>query len=250
MKNISRQLVKIEVNFKGELMKNRFVLAFILLCITSVGWAETETSVTTAPEESYDNTPVAVATSDHSLSRKMDPKWAVILDVGAIFPMTSNFPNAYNGYGDLGAGVGYQFTDSFSLWLNLEGASFTSKNNALTGGYGFFFGDIALWARLDFGGRDVLHPYLFAGPGLAINEYDITSVVSGFNASTSIWETDFLWEAGLGLEFPLREKNVQIFAQSKFVYDYIGGNFGSFGGVDSPMKFIPVQIGVKVTPFL
>src|SRR5579859_1249396 len=80
-----------------------------------------------APTEAYVPGHAPPKKSDHS-------GWKSLFDFGVGVPLSAQFPNAYNMGFNVEIGEGYQFTDLFSGWVNVDIASFGSRNDALTGG--------------------------------------------------------------------------------------------------------------------
>ena len=230
-------------------MKKIFGLGFFLFLLTVAGHAASDNAAVTSSVDNIATGSTGVATPNLSLYRNIDPKWEFIVGVGQAVPLTSNLESNYNQGVDFGLGVGYQAAKPFSIWMNLDGAPFTAKTSATVNGNGFLLGDLSLWARWDLGNPDDFHPYFFAGPGIAINEYYNYYTLNGLSAQTNIYEGDLLLEAGLGFELTLENKKLALFIQSKFVYDNTSANFANYGGTDNPMEFITIQAGLKLKNF-
>jgi len=139
-------------------------------------------------------------------------------------------------------------TEQFSIWLDLNLDLYSSKNDGLTGGNNYTLINAALWGRYRILETD-LSPYLFAGPGLAYNEYRSNVAfqydpTTGYgNIPVNASEVGFLAEGGLGIDLRLGG-GLDSYLQGKLTYSFITPHFAGFGYTDSPIVVVPLELGI------
>ncbi len=180
-------------------------------------------------------------------SKKKSP-WLSMTGVGIGIPLSPRLASAYTNAFNLNLGTGIRLSTQWTFWLDLSLALYGSKNDPLTGGNNLNLINAALWARYRLLDSD-LSPYLFGGPGLAYNENrsnntEIYDPSTG-NGSVPInaYEVDLLAEGGAGLDLKIGE-GASVFLQARVAYDFTSGHFAGFAYTDSPIKVMPIEIGM------
>ena len=168
--------------------------------------------------------------------------WELMFGSGMAIPNSNNFFQNYNSAFDFNYGIGYKLSNVLTILMEVDNAGFFPKNNTMGGSFNFGISNVGFLGKIRFSSRGI-RPYVFAGPGIAFNSYNLNFTYQGLNASASKSEDDFLMEAGLGLEVPLI-KGIYIFLQGKMSYVFMTNNYSNFGSVDNLTGVIPVQAGV------
>jgi hypothetical protein len=171
--------------------------------------------------------------------------------LGGAFPLSYNLAHSYHDASSFSLGFGYQFFPTFSLLLNVDGSFFNSSNDARTnGGFQLQEATVELLAKLRFASKGV-RPYIFGGPALSFSEFQYTFSnsssfdglsVSNYGNTTLSDNGHFSLVGGLGLEVPLGK--IHLYVQSEVIDDFVGSNVASFGTLDQPMVFVPIEAGV------
>lgn len=168
--------------------------------------------------------------------------------MGVGIPLSPRLASAYTNAFNLNLGAGVRASSRWTFWLDLSLALYGSRNDQLTGGNNLNLINAALWARWRILDSD-LSPYLLAGPGLAYNEnrsnnteiYDPTTG-NGY-VPINRYEVGFLAEGGAGLDLRIGE-GASVFLQARMAYDFTSSSFAIFAYTDSPIKVMPIEIGM------
>jgi hypothetical protein len=156
-------------------------------------------------------------------------------------PFLSGSPQLNRGYSGYNGttGLGYEFSDSFSLSLDFNGAGYKSKNAAATGISLFNDDNLMLLGKYRFLTGN-FRPYLLGGAGLGFTDY---YTVADLSSGNSTGETDLAVEAGVGTEYQLAG-DMFLFVQGCFIDDFVSAHFAQGAFVDSPTTYAPLQFGI------
>lgn len=114
--------------------------------------------------------PQTAGSVPEALKSKKPSRWMSLTALGVGVPLSRNIQTAYSSGFNADLGSGYKVSDNFSIWLDIDLDLFGSKNDSLTQSNNFTLIEAALWARCRILDGD-FSPYVFAGPGIAYNEY-------------------------------------------------------------------------------
>lgn len=163
-------------------------------------------------------------------------RWIESIDGGFIFPLSS----AASGQYDRGVGgdilIGYRFDPAFSLSADIGYYDCDQRLTGASTGEWLYVPILAV-ARWTFG-SDWVRPYVLAGAGIAINNYNLTQGVWGHVANR---ETDLLLAPGAGVLF-IVAPGTAFYLQTR-----LDLNFTTPGGpwTDNPSIFLPIKGGLS-----
>lgn len=192
--------------------------------------------------------PQTAGSVPEALKSKKPSRWMSLTALGVGVPLSRNIQTAYSSGFNADLGSGYKVSDNFSIWLDIDLDLFGSKNDSLTQSNNFTLIEAALWARCRILDGD-FSPYVFAGPGIAYNEYrsDQGPIVNYQYQYSYVpvnsYEFDFLAEGGIGIEMRLAP-GLSGFLQGRLTYDFTSMPFAAYGSTDSPLTVMPFELGI------
>lgn len=166
------------------------------------------------------------------------------IGIGGAMPTSNNLSQLYHPGFSINVAAGYKLSRAFSLMLALDGQIFDSANDALTnGGYEFSELNVGILAKLRFSTGPV-RPFLFAGPGVAENDFNQDTINGNFQTHNSYRGSgSVLAEGGAGVEIQLSRK-MFLYAQSSMTFDFTNSDVTSFVNLDNTTHFVPIQVGL------
>jgi hypothetical protein len=115
--------------------------------------------------------------------------------------------------------VGYRFPNNLELSIESGYDAYSGRTDSFNSTWNV----VPLVFKIQYGfGNSIIQPYLFLGAGIAFNVK--TASPDGSLIDTS--ESDFLDEAGFGLDFVL-DQTSSFFVQSKLETDYTSAHYAS-----------------------
>jgi hypothetical protein len=171
--------------------------------------------------------------------------WELQLGFGPFLPSAgSSLSKNYGSPSGGNFGFGVKATDFFSVLLVFDGCSYNATAGAPPNGSASFNnGNLELVGKLRLATK-VFRPYLYAGPGLGFNNYNLQFNYNGLPSSSNYDETDFMAEGGAGMEIQLIP-GINFFVQGGVVYNLTSRNFNNYG-VDSPLVTYPILGGISL----
>jgi opacity protein-like surface antigen len=165
------------------------------------------------------------------------------IGLGPAFPLSPTLTQEFKTGFWVNLGYGYKLSNLVALNLDLEGGTLDSNNDSLTrDGYGFSPGIIALTAKVRFAPKG-LRPYLFAGPGLALESYSGTYSNGNFTQTSTYSDAGFGIVGGAGLELQV-EKVIYLYLQAEAFWSTTPSDVNGFIPMDNPFNILPIQFGV------
>jgi hypothetical protein len=166
------------------------------------------------------------------------------LGLGAGIPLSPSLGHEFQTGLWVDLAYSYKMSDYVALSLDLEGGQQPSNNSSLTnGGFGFSPGIIALTAKVRFA-RNGLRPYIFAGPGLALESYNYNYINGIYSQTTSYSDAGFGILAGVGFELQV-DKAIYLYLQGGMFWATTPGDLSGFIPMDNPLSVVPVLFGVQ-----
>jgi hypothetical protein len=165
------------------------------------------------------------------------------LGLGAGIPLSSKMAREFNPglWGELAYGL--KLSDVFALTLDFQGGQLTSHNDSLTdGGYGFAPGMLSLTAKYRFAPKGI-RPYVFAGPGLSIENYNYNYLNGNFSEITNYSDIGFGLVGGVGVDVQV-DKIIYLYAQTEMYWSTTPSDVNGFIPMDNPISIVPIEVGI------